>query len=238
MSIENIKDKIRKLLALSADNPSEAESYSALQKAQELMARYKIEAGEVSPEDAKKQECVQRKTTLKYTTRSSDHYLNDLAAVIARNFCCINYISTPHGTQSHYICFMGLKDDVDIAEEVLHAANTYIIKGYNRVYREACQEYDLDYLPAKYFNPLKTGYIDGYLDGLKDALEAQKEKNQEWGLVLVVPQEAQDFKINLNKVDFGLGAGNFTDRSYYDKGYEDGNSFQTHKRLGETKKLN
>lgn len=233
MDIEAVKDKIKKLLALSQDNPSDAEGYAAFQKAQELMVRYKLEKSDVTEEE--KAECVQRKTTLKYGTRSSDHYLNDLAAIIAKHFCCINYLSTIRGTQSHHICFMGMEDDVDIAEEILHAANTHIIRGYNKVYYDTCKVYGMDYLHAKYFNPLKTGYIDGYLDGFKSAMDAQRAQNEEWGLVLVVPQEAQQFKMNLNKVSYG--GDNLVDNSYYDQGYEDGSSFQRHKKLGETKKI-
>lgn len=234
MDTEAVKDKIKKLLALSQDNPSDAESYAAMSKAQELMAKFKLEKSDIT--DDEKEECISTKTTISFGTRSSDHYLNDLAAIIANNFCCVNYVSTKRGSRTHYICFMGMKDDVAIAEEVFYAANTHIIRGYNRVYKEVCKEYELGYLPAKYFNPIKTGYVDGYLDGLKEALDRQKEQNQEWGLVLVVPQEAKDFIGGLNIQDFS-GSVQLTDRTYYDMGYEDGNNFQTHKKLGETKMM-
>lgn len=235
MTMESVKDKVKKLLALSEDNPSDAEGYAAFQKAQELMARYKLEKSDVT--DQEKQECIKRKTSIKYGTRSSDHYINDLAAVIAQNFCCIHYLSTPKGSQSHYICFMGMKEDVDVAEEILATAVTNIIRGYDRVYKDVCKTYHLDYLTAKQFNPIKTGYADGYVEGLNDALESQKTKNQEWGLVLVVPQEAKDFLSDLNKVNFGMGGNSRIDRSYYSEGYEDGNNFQRNKKIGETKKL-
>lgn len=235
MNMESIKEKIRKLLALSDDNPSDAEGYEAFKKAQELMVQYKLEQKDIS--DNKEQECIRRKTVVKYGTRSSDHYINDLATVIAQNFCCINYISTPRGTQSHYICFMGLKDDVSIAEEILATAVSNVIRGYNRVYKDVCKFHGFDYLPAKYFNPIKTGYVDGYVSGLRDALEDQKAKNQEWGLVLVVPQEAQDFLSDLTKADFSLGGSNYMDDSYYEEGYNDGVNFQLNKKLEDQKKL-
>ena len=235
MTMESVKDKVKKLLALSEDNPSDAEGYAAFQKAQELMARYKLEKSDVTEKE--KQECIKRRTSIKYGTRSSDHYINDLAAVIAQNFCCIHYLSTPKGSQSHYICFMGMKEDVDVAEEILATAVTNIIRGYDRVYKDVCKTYNLDYLTAKQFNPIKTGYADGYVEGLNDALESQKTKNQEWGLVLVVPQEAKDFLSDLNKVNFGMGGNSRIDRSYYSEGYEDGNNFQMNKKIGETKKL-
>ena len=227
MDIENIKKKIKKLLALSADNPNDAESYAAMQKAQELMAQYKLEQLDL-PED-KKQECVQVKTTLCYGSRGSDQYINDLASIVADNFCCVNYISTPRGSRTHYICLMGNKDDVSIAQEVLYTANMCIIRGYNKVWKEMCAKYMIDYIPAKYFNPMKLGYTEGYLAGLRYALESQKEKHQEWGLVLVVPQEAQDYLGGLEKVSHDNGI--ISDPEYYYKGYEDGRSFNLNKKI-------
>lgn len=230
MELENIKDKIRKLLALHKDNTSDAESYAALQKAQELMVRYKIEQSDIS-EEQKDQKCIQKKTTLSYGTKSSDHYLEDLASIIADNFCCVNYTTTRRGSRTHYITFMGMEDDVEVACEVLYVANRYIVQGYNKVYKDMQKEYELDYIPTKYFNPAKKGYIKGYLAGLKEALESQKEKHQEWGLVLVVPQEAQDFIGGLEGHNFCAGAFNRVDTTYYDKGYEDGTNFHLNDKI-------
>lgn len=228
MDINSIKEKIRKLLNLSGDNPSDAESFSALQKAQELMAMYKIERGDISDEEQKK--CVKKKTMLSYGTRSSDHYIADLAEIIADNFCCIYYMSTVRGSRTHTICFMGMEDDVEIATEVLYVANRYIVQGYNRVYKDLSREYGADYVPAKYFNPAKTGYIKGYLKGLKLALESQKEKNQEWGLVLVVPQEAKNFFDSLNHVSYNPTC--HTDHTYFNQGFNDGTQFHLDDKIG------
>ena len=87
----------------------------------------------------------------------------------------------------------------------------------------------LDYIPAKYFNPAKQGYVEGYLAGLSAALESQKDKHQEWGLVLVAPQEAKDFVDNLKKV--GYSRVTLVDNTYYDEGYNDGINFQLNNKL-------
>ena len=232
MDISVVKEKIKKLLALSEDTKFDAESYSALQKAQELMAKYKLEESDIKEED-KKRVCIRKKTTLHYGSRSSDHYMNELADIIADNFCCVNYLSRPRGSKTYYICFMGFSEDVEIACDVLYAANSAIIRGYNRVYKEASKEYGLDYLPAKIFNPLKVGYIEGYLAGLKNVLDAQKEKNQEWGLVLVAPQEAKKFVGELES--FSINHTTYYDNTYYDAGYSDGNKFQLNEKLNSAK---
>lgn len=231
MELNEVKAKIKKLLTLSEDGANDHESYVALMKAQELMAKYKLNKSDISDEE--KKQCIHRKTTAHYSTRSSDYYLNELAIIIAENFCCVNYVSTPHKSRTHYVCFMGMEEDVDIAEEVFHAANAAIIRGYNRVYKDLCREYDITYVPAEYFNPAKTGYIEGYLAGLKIALDSQKEQHQEWGLVLVAPQEAQNF-IN------GLESRNFrhtilVDNTYYEEGYNDGINFHLNKKLDNSK---
>lgn len=228
--IESIKSKIKKLLALSEDNPSEAESYAALQKAQELMAQYKLEMIDIKDVDDKKKLCIKKKTTVSFGTRSSDHYRTDLADIIAENFCCIHYMSTPRGSRTHYISFMGMEDDVAIAEEVLIAADMAIIRGYNKVYKELYETvYDYNYIPARIFNPIKKGYIDGYLKGLREALESQKEKHEEWGLVLVVPQEAKDYLSGLKGADFGSDSR--SNRSYFSDGYRDGKNFNLNKKI-------
>ena len=229
MTTEKIKDKIQKLMALADSTHSEAESFAAIQKAQALMAEYKLSESDIG--DKKKVECIRLKTSLSYGTRSTDHYLVNLAHLIAENFCCVMYVTTPKKRHTHYICFMGLAEDVAIAEEVLHAANTYIVKGIDKVWRKVCKEYDMNYIPAKDFNPIKIGYVSGYLAGLEDALNSQKQDNQEWGLVMVAPKEAQDYLASLNKVNY-QSKKVVADPSYYSDGYEDGSQFTTHKKIG------
>lgn len=224
---EKIKDKIQKLMALADGTHSEAESYAAIQKAQKLMAEYKISEKDLQ---GKKAECIRVVTKLSYGTRSTDHYLNQLASLIADNFCCVYYNSTPHRSRTHYIGLMGDKEDVAIAEEVLHAANTYIVKGINRTWTKVCKATGRDYIPAKEFNPIKLGYVRGYLAGLEKALEDQRASNQEWGLVMVAPKEAKEFIDGLRKVSYDNPI--LADMSYYSEGYNDGSQFTTHKKIG------
>lgn len=235
MNINNVKEKIKKLLALSNDGANDHESYAALRRAQELMAKYKIANSDISQSE-EKQECIKRKTVFSYGTRSSDHYLNSLAQIISENFCCVNFISTTPGTQTHTVWFMGMEDDVSICIEAMHIANNTIIKGYNKVYKDMCEVYERNYIPAKYFNPMKEGYIKGYLSGLKDALDSQKEEHQEWGLVLVAPQEAKDYYASLTNRDFGGPP--TIDYGYYDKGYEEGKKFSLHTKINSNNSKN
>lgn len=226
MEKEKVLDKIKKLLALSADNPSDEESYSALAKAQALMAQYKIEEGELKEEE--KPECVSVETKFSYGSSSSDIYLSRLADILAANFCCVNYLTKQYGSKKRTICFMGLPKDVDTAVEAMTIANDAIVRGYNVVWKEMCKKYGRDYIPAKAFNPAKLGYIKGYLHGLKEVLDSQREQIQEWGLVLVAPQEATDFVNGLSKETSRIRA---ISNDFYDQGYADGKRFNMNKKL-------
>ena len=228
MDKERIKEKIKKLMTLAEDGSNDSESYSALEKAQKLMAEYKIEADEIKDPDEKK-ECVVLKTRFSFSTRSSDTYLSHLADIIADNFCCVTFFRRIGHQQKRSVCFMGYEEDVLIAEKVMSVANACIYKGYNRVYKDMCKKYDVSSIPARYFNPAKEGYIKGYLKGLKEVFDRQKEKNQEWGLVLVAPQEATDYIGGLTAVD--ISARRVISTTYNEIGYNDGKSFVVNEQI-------
>lgn len=124
---------------------------------------------------------------------------------------------------------MGLQKDVDTIIEAMTIANDAIIKGYNKVWKMMCKKYNIDHIPAKYFNPAKVGYIKGYLEGLKEVLDAQKEQIQEWGLVLVAPKEAKDFLDGL-ATSSPVKSIRVSD-AYYDEGYNDGKRFNMNKKI-------
>ena len=63
----DIKDKIRKLLAL-ADSPNDNEAIAALSKARELMARHKLTERDI---DIKSSEVVTELLDIYHTARSS-----------------------------------------------------------------------------------------------------------------------------------------------------------------------
>lgn len=228
-SKEKIIDKIKKLLSLASNNTSDEESMSALNKAQELMVQYKIQENEIDATDQDKK-CIHKTTELRFSPTSSDMYIADLADIIAENFCCVTYLVKRYAERYRYIAFMGYEEDVDLAIEAMTLANIAIVRGYNRVYNDLCKKYGIDYVPAKIFNPNKIGYAKGYLKGLKESFKTQKEEHQEWGLVLVAPQEAIDYISDLSS--FSMNASyNRSTSNYYDEGYGDGKKFNMSKRL-------
>lgn len=221
-----IVEKIRKLLALSGSD-NDHESQAALAMAQKLMMEYKISEKDISDSEPKK--CVQKKTSHYFTNGAANVYVESLASIIADNFCCINYFSTHKGKRKKYICFMGLEEDVALCEEAMNVAMAAIYAGYNRVWKSMQNEWGIDYIPTSIWNPAKRGYIEGYLAGLKEVFREQRAAHQEWGLVLVVPPEAEKFADSLNK--FSIHDSVRSNYVYYSDGYADGKNFNMNKKI-------
>lgn len=226
MDREKAMDKIKKLLALSGSD-NDNESHVALAMAQKLMMEFKIQEKELAEGEDKK--CVTKKTSFYFTRGNVNTYVSDLADIISENFCCINFFSYRRGTRKNFISFMGLEDDVALCEEAMVTAMNAISAGYNRVWKELQKRYDVSYIPTSVWNPAKTGYIRGYLSGLSAVFEEQRSAHQEWGLVLVVPPEAEEYKANLEGIT--LNRPNAISYNYYNEGYEDGKKFNMNKKL-------
>ena len=96
--LETIKKRIKKLLALSK-SPNENEAMAALQKAQELMAEYRITEAE----------CVYTSATVKATKRESA-WRSVLANAIAPLYACETFQNVSSGEMIFYgeafDCFM------------------------------------------------------------------------------------------------------------------------------------
>jgi len=128
---DKIKDKIKKLLALSrSPNPNEAAS--ALKMAQELMAEYKIAQSAVNTFD------IGEKTVKTVFRDKPPRYECTLINLISRAFGCktIFYIKK----DACAWVFLGLKHRAEIASFICHvllrklrSARSNYLKGLNRV---------------------------------------------------------------------------------------------------------
>lgn len=97
MTTEAIEEKIRKLLALAANNPSQAESASALAKAQALMTEHKIEQASLSVENAKEEEEI-FSIFGKQEGITAQNWKYALAGDLARANGCFMYTQRSRGT--------------------------------------------------------------------------------------------------------------------------------------------
>ncbi len=209
---QGIIQKIKKLLALaSSDNENEAQA--AMMKAQELLAKHKLTIRDVN--DVHEESKVIEKQTA--VTFKKATWKGRLSSVIASNFCCYNYYYTD---KTHRVSFMGLPEDVETAVSVFEYAVEYITGRTRQLKRKY-------YRLGESTRGLENDYAQGFIIGLSQKYEAQKQKNQEWALVLVKPQvviEAyQRKKWSKKPVKTGAYLAGFS--SVYEQGQLDGKNF-------------
>lgn len=214
----DIKDKIKKLLAL-AKSPNENEAKAALLKARELMAKNKMSEDDFADKDRElKHELVD---AVRWTTDSGDIWMNDLCRTLADNYCCTTAWNTRRGCRTHTLMITGFEDDVQVCREVIVYAIGFVknaikvLERRNRVSHATAAK----------------SYATGFINGLREAFEEQKEQNPEWGLVVVKPQEVQDYEDSLGSKSVRTKKADFDPLAYL-KGLNDGSSFNAQKILG------
>ncbi len=169
---EAVISKIRKVLALAINNPSEEEGENAMLTAQRLMAENNIVSADIK-------EVAETKEIIKgvgNSVKKSVWWHGNLALIIANNFRCYVYISKNRSSGTTQTIFLGLKGDVELAKEVY----TYAITLIDHTSKKYAQE-------NKHLGTttgIKNQYILGFLAGLKSKFDEQV-KNNNWGLIIV-----------------------------------------------------
>lgn len=218
--MDNYKEKIKKLLAL-AKSPNEHEARAAMLKAREIMARYKLTETDLEDKGNRKIKTIH--TGIIYTSRTG-LWISYLQSVIAENYCCttsVNLITK----QKMEVCFIGFEDDVEICKEifqyavdtVLHTTEEQIKKKRNLSVTEIRSEC--------------LSYGIGFAKGCEEAFADQGEEN--WGLVMVVPQEVKD---ETNRISVGtrkMTTHYSKNQEQYSKGFEDGKNFKPSRSIKE-----
>ena len=166
-----IIERVKKLLAVAQDNPSQGEAENAMLKAQELLALHRMTMEDVE----QKPQGVERVTV--YAASRSARWREILGVAIADNFRCFCYLSRSSRRCLSQIMFAGYPEDVDVARAVFQFACA-VAAGLTK-------ERKLVAAAAE-----KNNFLNGFAEGVWNALESQKEtKAEEWGLVLVLDPE-------------------------------------------------
>lgn len=166
--MNQIADKVQKLLALAGNNPSAEEAQAALLKAQALIAKYNLDMDKVEGKPEYRYEFIVTKV-------KSHTYNNSLGSIIAGSFACKVIID---GTTNR-IGIFGREDNAKAAASALEYAFKVMSRGGNKATR------DNGLQPghtgaAHYYN----AYVLGFLKGLKSAMDAQTV-----ALAIVVPED-------------------------------------------------
>lgn len=197
---DKIIEKIKKLLALAGNNPSEQEAQAAYAKAQALMAQYSIELSEDSGEEV---EIV----AMPCKHSNNEGYRKPLATIIADNFRVKAFVSG--GT----IMFFGTKMDVEIAVEVFNHAYRFSHNQGLKLERTARAS-------GESTRGVANSYWSGFMAGLKSILDEQCK-----ALMIVTPQEVEDaWSEKLKGMKKGTGGQRMggIDFAAYMKGFEEG----------------
>lgn len=213
VEIESVLVKIKKLLALASSN-NENEAQTAMLKAQEMLAKYKLTMEDVQRSKPMQKNIKEKRTAITFKKAT---WKGRLASVIADNFCCYNYYCT-QGTQQ--VVFMGLSEDIEAAAAVFEYAVEYI----SGKVKQLRQKY---YRLGESARGLENDYAQGFISGLSQKYQEQKQQNQEWALVLVKPQaviEAYQAK-KFGKHSVNIGVKYFGDDYAYREGQYDGKNF-------------
>lgn len=163
-------EKIRGLLAL-AESPNEHEARSALLKARELMAKYKISESQIGERGS--EEVIREVTGVTYSLRR-DPWMSDLATCIAENHCCRDFHRRKKKKQTLEVGFIGLSDDARMCIEIFK-------------YAAECVRSVTDKMKKQSGSKVADAYGHGFTLGLDDAYRKQQKEN-DWALVLVVPE--------------------------------------------------
>jgi hypothetical protein len=172
--------KIQSLFAKGQSTTSDSEAQVCFLKAQELMAKWNIDAAQVQDSSDEKREVVWERVT--ETGGIKVQWKASLASVIAENFRCKMFYNGKGA--SRYIVFFGLVEDAKIAHELYVKALKVIRKGQDRVN-------DYLYHRGLPVQGVRGDYAIGFVKGLKEAF-AQQVDEQGWGLIVVTPKEVNE----------------------------------------------
>jgi len=213
----DIKDKIQKLLSL-ATSPNENEARDALLKAKELMAKHKLTDADFKKEDELVHYLCE---DIKWTTDSGRIWMVNLCETIANNYMCTASWRTSKGSRTHVLTITGLSEDADVCKEVMGYAVGFV---ENQIRIQSRKRRDIDE------KTVANSYATGFVLGLELAFEAQKEEHPEWGLVVVKPQEVEEYEQSLNHRDVKTKRAGFDPLAYM-KGQTDGKNFNAQRVL-------
>lgn len=217
--MENYKEKIKKLLALS-ESSNEHEAKAALLKAKQLMMEHKITESDLV--DKKESSVKKVESTITYSSRR-DPWIDRLAGILAENYQCRFVESRNWGKQTRNVQFWGLEEDVEICLKVFEYAVDCIRSQCKRIRKE-----NFDYT-AQSRSILCNGYAMGFILGLKEAFEEQMESiKSEWGLVPMMSEEVVHSTDDLKEVR----SNNIKASGIYKlSGYADGKNFNMGNRV-------
>ena len=222
--------RIKALLELAGNNPSEQEAQAAALAAQRLIAQHHINNNELL---MTAEEAIEE---IKSGNYKGNPWAISLAHAVADNFRCRLYL-TYEGYKSYYtnrttktderIVFMGYETDATAAKETFDR----LFSIGNRLADKECREARKKYGTSR---GVKNSFLMGFVNGIRTELEKQCV-----ALVLVRPKEVDDYADDRTS---GFRTTNHSvrntyDGSAYERGKQAGRDSMRGGRLGGQKAL-
>lgn len=207
---EKMVDRVKKLLALAGNNPSEEEAKLALMRANALIAKYNIDLSEETGEKVEY-------SVLPASHPNNNGYRIPLAGVIAPSFRCkvIMVGNTVH--------FFGRKQDAEACVEVYNYIYRVSRSLAQKLERKAKKE-------GRSIHGLANSYWKGFVVGISKELSEQCK-----ALMVVVPEGVKSEFSNRYQgcKQYGGGMRNTGyDHAAYSQGVQDGrHSMRTRKEI-------
>lgn len=218
--MENIKDKIEKLLQHTVENgATESEAQNALLLARKLMLKYKIDKKDIykSSNDIYQLE-------LQFNFDVQNIWPRQLLSIFIKNCGIFSYVKL-NNDKMKYILF-GFKIDVECVEVLFNSAYELILKQAEYNYREYVSLFGYDNSTS-----IKDCYIQGFLSGLEYKYEEQNKSNKQFDLMIIpdkkIKEEFDKFTSNFNKINITNDIKIKNESEMITRGFNDGRKFGT-----------
>ena len=200
MTESKVIETIKKCLALANNNPSEEEARAAALKAQQLLAKYKIELADVEEEDG--EEIVEYEVWYRDCVKGvARAWKYDLASIVSVNFRCKHFFYGKKG-----VCFYGHKTDAEAAAEVFKFLFATGDRLADRAMHKVIRSYHSRGESAQ-VSGIYNSWVKGFLVGLKESFDKQST-----ALMIIIPEDVkQQFVVRSAKfktASFGMRASN------------------------------
>lgn len=204
---ESLINKIRKILSLSENNPSQEEAIAAALQAQKLMAKYNIHEDEVTLEEIKDE------IDSVFSEQPHDSHLMKwrkiLAKIVSQAFRCNAYM---HGKD---VVFRGYREDAQLALEVY--LSLYSV-GHMLAKKTESKARTMSGTAKGVYNSFTAGFLKGVSDAFNEQCTA---------LMIVTPKEVKEDFAQFCKENCSKGSTihlKSNDYQAFDSGYKEGKS--------------
>ncbi len=182
---DSLVDKIRKLLCLSANNPSREEAELALQKAQKIALEWEIDLATIDAFAPKKsEEPILKQEMDSFGLKKRLPISDKFVVYILMNHFKVRIIYSGGRYSGRQITFIGKKTDLEIANYLYGFLNRTFMELWKNYYYQNEKDIRLEE---------RSSYFYGLYQGLNDKLEVSKKQTEEDKFQSIFQERGNEF---------------------------------------------